>query len=295
MPRTLTFILGVVTFMVPACSGNPSSPTTVPPATYEGVWTGAGRLQNCADPAGASYCEGAFSAVSLSRFQLTLRRVAGQLEGTLDLSLARFNVAGTVVEQGALEMSGQGTVNGQGVTLTDAVFTAQGETLTGTYSYTAYTGSPAPPQPILTYGLDHVAHTTTAAHLPAESRLSFDPRPTTASREAPRGPLPGRTDYSICYSMTNVAGIGGRIVDVVMIPIAPDGTEYRGLAPQSALPWDIPQFAASGCSGSAMDPDYTRPIATRYRLRISFVYNDGVSGSAEGSNTVRITRDTYGQ
>ena len=94
--------------------------------------------------------------------------------------------------------------------------------------------------------------------------------------------------------MTNAAGIGGRIVEVVMTPIGPDGTEYRVEA-VGALPWNIPQIASGGCRGSAVDPDYKRPIATRYRLRISFVYDDGVAGIAEGSSTIAVGRDTYGR
>jgi hypothetical protein len=295
MRRTRVFPVLALSVALLGCGGNPASPSAAgsPEATkasFDGMWTGAGRLQNCVDPAAAAQCVG---VPALTRVQVTLSKgTSSQFQGTLQTNFGLFSVIGTDTA-GVLNLTGHALVNGFTSNLTQATFRVSGSSMDGVFSFVAYTGRTTPPPPTLTFGLEQVYRGTTPQQLPAESRLDFQATPGFANRWGPTTGTAGATQYTVSYRISNASGIGGKIVDVAVTLFGPDGREYYiTQAPFSPLP--IPGIQGTGSALAGNDPDYKRPIATRYHVRISFLFDDGVSGTAEGSSTIDVLRDTYG-
>ena len=85
--------------------------------------------------------------------------------------------------------------------------------------------------------------------------------------------------------MINYGPVSVTIPTVVIRPIDASGREYpvTQVISQGSQPTVISRGGATfGCGfGSARDSDVTHPIATQYRLRIEYLYDDGVSGTLE--------------
>jgi hypothetical protein len=297
--RVLAVIL--ITIVFTACGGSDTSPspgrTGLPlVSAFEGTWTGAARLQCGYDPAGGMQCD-EMPTVTFVQLTLTPTNTGNQVEGVLRTGFAGFVVSGSTDSSGALVLTGLASAAGLTATLMQSHLSVSGGALTGTFTFTSYRSHPPLEPPTLTGVLEGVTKAgspESTLPFPAESRISMHASGGFANRWGPSGVSPGATEYGACANLTNAAPIGGRVISVVVTPIGPDGREYTVERPMR-FPYPLkPAFVGSACETNLRDYDYRRPIATTYRLRLEYEYDDGVTGAAEVIGPIKVSRDTVG-
>lgn len=273
-------------------SSSPSSPTGA--VTTETNWRGAARQQQCTDNAGA-VCDGGHR---LTTFHLKLDPSGspGEYQGALSTMFLQFRVAGRINPDGGVSLTGQGT-GFESVSNLTAWNTRSGSTgMTGTFTYTVnsvFGGNGA----TVTAALENVVLYSSFTNVPAESRFAMTLRTGFAVRNAPLPPFsPGSTSYSACAYLDNASQTPATVT-FTMTAIGPDGREYTGTEPLfRPLTTMSPLSSTSSCSVAALtDANYTRAIATQYRLRAEASYGDGGIVHAEGLASLRVDRDTLPQ
>jgi len=292
------FAIAISGLILVACgSGSlPSSPSspTVAVAT-ETNWRGVTRQQHCTDNSGGVACDGLHK---LANFHLKLDPSGspGEYQGALSSMFFVFTVRGRIGGDGAVTLTGQGSGLERLANLTawNTHITSTG--MTGSFTYTstsAYGGD----SPTVTGMLENVVPYSSFTDVPAESRFAMTLRTGSATRNAPVPPFSaGSTSYAACARLDN-ASTTAATVTFTMIAIGPDGREYTGTEPLfRPLTTLSPLSSLTGCSFAALtDANYTRPIATQYRLRAQASYGDGGIGHAEGTASLKVDRDTLPQ
>jgi len=279
-------ILTIVSVGCGASTTSPTSPTRLGSiSAYEGAWTGATRRQECIEPGGGTQCN---NILTLSFLDLTLtpNSASTQLQGLLRTSFGAFIVLGGTDASGALTLTGQASAGGLTSNLTRSEFRVSGSALTGTFTFTSYQSSPALEPPIVTAALESVFKTGTpeaAQPPPTESRFAIQVLEGLVFRYG----QPATTEYTFTARISNTTRVGGRM-SLTGTPIGPDGTEYAPV--QQPLPLSAsfsPLFVGTTIT-LVKDFNFQRPIATSYRLRVEYQYDDGVTGTAEGVAAVKI-------
>ena len=209
---------------------------------------------------------------------VTLTQTGNRVEGTLALNAVFVNVAGTI-SGGELSLSGQGTGTNGSVTLNEWRTADRNGSMTGQFTYVFV--PPGGLQPIsvnaVLDGVIKPGATPVPAPIP-EPPFRLIVRPGSARN------FGSEISYSACYAMENYAPFSA-VLTVTLTPIGTDGRDYD----VEQVVFQGPQYSISmrttqsGCGGgSARDRNLSRPIATSYRLRVDYLYANGVSGSVEG-------------
>ena len=119
-------------------------------------------------------------------------------------------------------------------------------------------------------------------------RLSLQASPIRANPFPPV--TPSFISYTGCGIILNDGPVPATISTFTITPIGAAGSEYRvaQVIPEGFRATVIDRgHVRSGCGfGTAQDSDVAHPIAPQYRLRIEYVYDDGVRGTLESIATV---------
>ena len=271
----------LTSLFIAACGGSPTRPTS-PTSTnnYVGTWTGFTRLEECS--LGSRFaCATAFLPAPAITIALEAGS-GGTVRGTVSADNYRFTVTGGPQSDGSLNLSGDGTNVGAALALTGWSTRDTNGVMSGRFSFRS-----APninnPSGDAAYSLDRVVKSGAAAPSFTGERLVLQAGAISAPRFSPSSPSP-RT-YIACGVMINYGPVSVTIPTVTVTPIGPSGSDFpvTQVVSQGAAPTVIRRGGApSGCGfGAATDSDVTHPTATSYRLRIDYVYDDGVSGTLE--------------
>ena len=130
-----------------------------------------------------------------------------------------------------------------------------------------------------------------------EPRFRLTVKPGYAYRyQGTPGVGPGFTSYGACHFIENYAPFKAWLTYTIT-PLGSDGRDYPVVqtvfqGPQSSA---SPISTRSGCAGGeARDFNLAHPVAVAYRYRVDYVYDDGVTGYAEGQSEVILRRDEIG-
>jgi hypothetical protein len=196
------------------------------------------------------------------------------------LNQLQLAVSGQVAGDGTLALSGQGSGQPGAVVLNQWKSTARDGVMTGTLTYTVSAPSTSIVVAAVLDGVALPGVTPLPSPIP-DTRLRLSVQPTTPNRRLPSGSFPGNTSYSACFYLENAAPFEAALRFVVT-PIGADGREYE-VQQTSPSSLSIPrQNVLSGCTPGATDANYQRPLASSYRLRVEYMYSDGVTGFVEG-------------
>ena len=241
-----------------------------------GTWTGFTRLEECS--LGSRYsC--ATSFLPAPAITIALEASNGDVRGTVNASNYRFTVTGRRQPDGSLALSGNGTNVGSTITLTSWNTRDTNGVMSGRFAFqsAANINNPAGDA---AYTLDRVVKPGVTPPPFTGERLAIQASSIRANRFPPIG-TPAL--YIGCGVIINYGPVSVTIPTIVLTPIGPNGSEYPATQGQPSPARVISRGgASSGCGfGSATDPDVNRPTATQYRLRVEYLYDDGVSGTLE--------------
>ena len=269
----------LASLFITACGGSPSSPTSPAPGTnYVGTWTGFTRLEECSLGSRTS-CATAFLPAPAITIALEAAS-SGTVRGTVNADNYRFTVTGGSQPDGSLALSGDGTNVGAAIRLTGWSTRDTNGVMTGRFSFHS---APNVNNPLsdATYSLEGVVKPGVTAPPFAGEKLALQASPIRVNRVPP-----SPATYIGCGVMVNYGPVSVTIRTAVITPLAANGSEYAvtQLVSQGASPTVIRRGGApGGCGGlgAATDSDVTHLTATQYRVRIDYVYDDGVSGTLE--------------
>lgn len=261
-------------------------------AGVAGTWTGVAKQQQCTGSP-ASFCDLVFK---LAAFKLVLEDVSGQLRGTLTAGAYVLTVTGSVDSNGALSLSGDGqTYPLLDINVAQWQTRVSGQSMTGAFTLNTRSITQSSAAVITLESVFKAGSVEASRPIPPELRFALVVKGGTASRYAP-GVSPGVTQYNGCQRIQNAAPVRARLTYIIT-PIGVDGRDYA--VQQMVFQGPSLDVSAatelSGCAGGgALDFDYRRPIASSYRLRVEYAYDDGVTGAAEGIAPVTIGYDAVG-
>ena len=289
------FALALTGLIVLGCGGgsptsSPSSPTPVQPNEYN--WRGVTRRLDCADSTGGVACASSLHKLATFALKLEPSGSGGAVQGSMTAMFFQFNVTGRVSSDGSVSLTGQGTGLERVADLTawNTRITSTG--MTGSFSYTqrsVFGGESLG----VTAALENVVPFSSFTSVPPESRFAMTLQTGFASRFGPSSGISGFTTYDACARFDNPAATQATVT-FTMTAIGPDTRDYADVQ-QLTRPLAMlsPLSSQVGCSYAGLrDANYTRSIATRYRLRAEYAYGDGVSGVAEDTADIRVDRDT---
>lgn len=243
------------------------------------------KVRAC-DSQAVDFCETSFQVAS---FRLDLTASGNALQGRLTVVPNGVDVVGSVASDGTVTLTGTGQGIRQTVTLAQWQTRVDGATMTGGFAFDVRTS--AGDSGRIGISLERVfkaGSAEAAAPLPPDVRFAVRVLRAGAVRLAP--PF-ARTEYSPCFIIDNAAPTRATMTFLVT-PVGPDGRAYALPQPTLAGGSVNPATQVSGCTGAVIDPDYRRAVAPTYRLRVDFSYDDGVTGSGEGTAPVRVTYDS---
>jgi hypothetical protein len=181
-----------------------------------------------------------------------------------------------------LILTGNGTNVGAATTLTAWSTRDSNGVMTGRFSFHS-AASINNPVGDVAYVLDRVVKPGATVPPFTGERLSLRASPIRANPFP--SDRPSLISYTGCGVIINDGPVSVTIPTLTVTPIAANGSEYRvtQLIPQGFRPIVLGRgHVRFGCGfGIAQDMDVTHPTAARYRLRIDYVYDDGVSGALE--------------